>query len=110
MTPDSRDENYGVTQTFSLDPGRYNVSVITYYYDNDILQDPSHVSILVHQPVTLAFIPELTEWRTIQFTLGFCILLLFLGGICIGREDKSRRSLEPIDQEPPKEDVYARRY
>lgn len=110
MTSDSLDENYGVTLSISLDPGLYHVNVITNFYFNDILQDSAHVSILVHQPVTLAFIPELTEWGTIQFILGFLFLFLFLGGLCIGREDKTRRSTESIDQEPPRDELYSRRF
>jgi hypothetical protein len=38
-------------------------------------------------------------------------MFLVLGGICIGREDKTRRSEEEIDQEPPREgEVYFRKF
>jgi hypothetical protein len=110
MTPDSLDENHGVSQSISLEPGLYHVSVITNYYFNDILQDPAYTIILVNQPVVSAFIPELTEWGTYQFILGFVVLFLFLGGVCVGREEKTRRSDESIDQEPPRDERYSRRF
>jgi hypothetical protein len=110
MTPDSLDENHGVSQSISLDAGLYHVSVITNYYFNDILQDPAYTIILVNQPVVSAFILELTAWASYQFILGACCIFLFLGGICIGREEKTRWSREPIDQEPPREERYPSKF
>jgi hypothetical protein len=110
MTQITLDDNYGITQSISLDHGQYNVSVRTDYYSNDILQDSVYVPIIVHQPIASGFIPELTEWGTYQFILVFGFFFLFLGGLCMGREEKTRRSTESIDQEPPREELYSRRY
>jgi hypothetical protein len=110
MTPEVLDANHGLERSINLEPGLYNVSVITVYYLDGILQDPSYPHILLNQPIDSAFIPEITDWSTYQVILGFCCFFLFLGGFCIGREEKTRRSREPIDKEPPRDELYRKRF
>jgi hypothetical protein len=110
ITQGDLDENHGFTQSVGLEPGMYDVVVGNTYYVVDALQGSTYMSILLHQPVDSSFLPEVVAWSSYQFILGFCLLFLFLGGLCIGREDKKRRSEEEIDQEPPREgEVYGRR-
>ncbi len=110
MTPEVLDSNHGLVRNINLALGLYNVSVITVYYIDGILQDPAYPHILLNQPIDSAFMPEITDWSTYPVILGFCCFFLFLGGLCIGREEKTRRRREPIDEEPPRDELYRRRF
>ncbi|MFX1481765.1 MAG: hypothetical protein ACFFCP_01100 [Promethearchaeota archaeon] len=110
MTSDSQDLNGGVTQTISLDPGLYDVSIDNEFYADNNPQGQSYLSILLIQPISSSFIQEMTSWSSYQFILEVGMLFLFLGGICIGREDRTRLRSESVDEEPPRDDVYSRRY
>ena len=103
MTNDILDVYTEVTRSISLEPGIYDVTCNSTCFFNDIEQEEEYVGILIYQPLTSAFIPEITEWSTYRFVLGFACFFLVLGGVCIGREDRTRRSEEKIDQEPPRE-------
>jgi hypothetical protein len=111
MTNDILDTDGGVTRSISLDPGRYDVTFNSTFYFNGIEQEEgAHVGILINQPISSVFIPENIAWSTYRFVLGITCFFFVLAGICIGREDKTRRSKEKIDQEPPREgEVYGRR-
>ncbi len=110
VTDDIIDTNGHVTQSLTLDPGLYDVSVNVTLFVDGVEQDETHATIVFNQPATAAFLPEITTWSSIRFMLGIACLFLVLGGICIGREDRTRRSEDDIDQEPPREgEVYGRR-
>lgn len=110
MTHDALDSYDGVTRSISLEPGLYDVSLNATFFDNGVEQEEFHIGILVNQPVTSSFIPEITSWGTYQFVLSIVCLFLVLGGICIGREDRTRTSEDDIDQEPPRDgEVYGRK-
>lgn len=110
MTQGALDEDNGMTRSISLNPGMYDVSIETMYYVDGTLQDQPYINIIVHQPIESAFIPEVTAWASYQFIIGVCCFFLFMGGICIGREEKTRWSREPIDQEPPREERYPSKF
>lgn len=110
MTQDALDEDNGLTQSINLEPGLYDVSIEPIFYGDDSPQGQPSIYIRVAQPMESAFIPETITWSSYQFILGFCILFLFLGGICIGSEDKTRWSREPIDQEPPRDERYPSKF
>ncbi|MHA1964870.1 MAG: hypothetical protein ACW97G_09840 [Candidatus Thorarchaeota archaeon] len=110
ITYDILDAYGGVTRSISLEPGLYDVTVNATYIIHNVEQDEMFPQVLINQPTSSSFIPEVTSWSTYQFVLGIVCLFLVLGGICIGREDRTRRSEEDIDQEPPREgEVYGRR-
>ncbi|MGY5865647.1 MAG: hypothetical protein RTV41_13675 [Candidatus Thorarchaeota archaeon] len=110
ITPGDLDENYQFSEILGLEPGLYDVEIEHTYYVADTIQDPTFVNILLLQPVDASFLPEVTEWASYQFILGFGLFFLFLGGLCIGREKKSRRSTEFVDQEPPRDERYLTKY
>ena len=110
VTEDILDAYGGVTRSISLLPGLYEVSANITFFDNGVEQEEYHLDILINQPVTSLFIAELASWSSYMFVLGIACMFLVLGGICIGREDRTRRSEEKIDQEPPREgEIYGRR-
>ena len=110
MTQGALDEDNGMTRSISLNPGMYDVSIETIYYIDDTLQDQPYIYISVHQPIDSAFIPEVTAWASYQFIIGVCSFFLLMGGICIGREKRTRWSREPIDQEPPRGERYPSKF
>lgn len=111
VTDDVLDAYGGVTRSVSLLPGLYEVSANVTFFDNGVEQEEYYLQVLINQPVSPMFIPEITSWSSFQFILGIVCMFLVLGGICIGREDKTRRSEEEIDQEPPREgEVYFRKF
>ena len=110
MTLDDLDAYGGVTRSISLEPGLYDLSVNATYFNDGVEQELDYVQPLINQPVTSLFIPEITDWNTYRFIFGFVSFFLVLGGICIGREDRTRRSEEDIDQEPPREgEIYGKK-
>ncbi len=110
ITNDDLDVYGGVTRSISLEPGLYDVSINATFFDDGVEQEEFYIGILVNQPVTSSFIPEITSWGTYQFVLSIVCLFLVLGGICIGREDRTRKSEDDIDQEPPRDgEVYGRK-
>ena len=110
MTLDDLDAYGGVTKSISLEPGLYDLSVNATYFNDGVEQELDYVQPLINQPVTSLFIPEITDWNTYRFIFGFVSFFLVLGGICIGREDRTRRSEEDIDQEPPREgEIYGKK-
>ena len=109
VTNDMLDSDQRVTRNISLEPGLYDVTVNASFFDNGVEQEEFYMQILVNQPVTSSFIPEIISWSTYRFVLGIVCTFLVLGGICIGREDRTRRSEENVYQEPPREgEVYGR--
>jgi len=99
-----------VTRSINLAPGLYDVTVNSTYFLNGVEQDEAYYDVLINQPVTSSFIPEIASWSGYQFILTIGCLFLILGGICIGRDDRTRISEEEIDQEPPREgEVYGRK-
>lgn len=110
VTESELDAYGGVTRSISLEPGLYEISSNSTFFDDGVEQEEYHLHLFINQPVTSSFISELTDWSTYRFFLGIACLSFFLAGICIGREDRTRRSEEEIDQEPPREgEVYGRR-
>ncbi|MHA2352218.1 MAG: hypothetical protein ACXABX_03775, partial [Candidatus Thorarchaeota archaeon] len=111
MTEDILDTYGGVTRTINLEPGWYEVSTNVTFFDNGVEQEEYYLDILINQPVVSSFLPEITSWSSFQVILGIVCVFLILGGLCIGREDRTRRSEEDVDQEPPREgEVYVRRW
>lgn len=111
MTNDALDAYGGVTRSISLEPGLYDVSMNATFFEDGEQPEEVFLNILINQPVSSVFILEITTWSTFQFVLSIVCLFLVLGGICIGREDRTRKSEDDIDQEPPREgEVYGRRH
>ncbi|KXH70485.1 MAG: hypothetical protein AM326_04375 [Candidatus Thorarchaeota archaeon SMTZ-45] len=110
ITEGIQDQNGWIIRNIVLDPGFYNITINGTYYDDGVSQDNGYIEILVNQPISSEFIPEITAWSSYLFLLGISCLVLLLGGVCIGRVDKTRTSEERIDQEPPREgEVYGRK-
>jgi len=110
VTNDILDSEQRVTRSLSVEPGLYDVTINGTLFLNGVEQDESFPEVFIDQPVTSSFIPEIIDWSTYRFVLGIACVFLVLGGICIGREDRTRRSEEDINQEPPREgEVYGRR-
>jgi hypothetical protein len=111
MTEDILDTYGGVTRTINLEPGWYEVSTNVTFFDNGVEQEEYYLDILINQPVVSSFLPEITSWSSFLVILGIVCVFLILGGLCIGREGRTRRSEEDVDQEPPREgEVYVRRW
>ena len=110
VTEATIDEYGGVTQSLLLGPGLYDVTVNDTLYLEGVEQDEAYPYIMINQPAASSFIPEITTWSSIRFMLTIVCMFFILGGICIGRESRTRRSEEDIDQEPPREgEVYGRK-
>ena len=111
VTEDVLDTSGGVTRNISLEPGLYEISANTTYFDDGVEQEGYHLQLFINQPVSASFIPEITSWSTYTFLLEVTCMFLVIGGICIGREEKTRRGEEDIDEEPPREgEVYGRKF
>jgi len=104
------DADYFVHLTLSLEPGLYDFEITYTFYLSDVIQDDEYVDVLLYQPIKLSFLPEVTDWASYQFILGFGLVFLFIGGVFIGREKKSRQREEFVDEEPPRDETYAKRY
>lgn len=110
ITYNDLDENYMVNEILSLEPGLYDFEMTYTFYKSDVIQSDEYVDILLYQPINSSFLPEVIDWASYQFILGFGLLFFFLVGLIIGRERKSRKSEEPVDQEPPRDETYSKRY
>ncbi len=110
ITFNDLDENYAVNQFLSLEPGLYDFEIAYTFYQSDVIQIDVYVDILLYQPIKSSFVPEVTDWASYQFLLEFGLIFLFLGGVFIGREKKSRQSEDIVDQEPPRDETYAKRF
>jgi hypothetical protein len=110
ITYSDLDENYMVNEILSLEPGLYDFEIAYTFYESGIIQEDEYLDILLYQPIKLSFLPEVTDWASYQFLLGFGLVFLFLAGVFIGREEKSRESEELVDQEPPRDETYAKRF
>ncbi|MHA2119137.1 MAG: hypothetical protein ACW98J_09465 [Candidatus Thorarchaeota archaeon] len=91
VTEDVFDQFGGVTRSVVVEPGLYTVTVNNTLYEDDIPQGQDYIHILVNQPVLSSFIHELTTWSSLQFLIGICCFILFLGGVCIRKGDDRRR-------------------
>ena len=101
----------GVTRSVSLSEGRYDVTINGTLYADGVPEPIQFLDFILNQPVASEFIPEIVQWSSFRFVFGFGCLFLILGGICIGRDERTRRSEEKIDQEPPREgEPYGRRF
>ncbi|MFW9982804.1 MAG: hypothetical protein ACFFE3_12930, partial [Candidatus Thorarchaeota archaeon] len=110
ITENILDEYGGITRSLVLEPGRYEISVNATLFLDGIEQDETYPTILINQPAAASFLPEITTWSSFSFILSIACIFLIIGGLCIGREERKRRSEEKIDQEPPREgEVYGRR-
>ena len=110
MTHDALDAYGGVTRSIILEPGLYDVSMNATFFEDGEQPEEVLLHSFINQPVSSVFILEITTWSTFQFILSIVCLFFVLGGICIGREDRTRKSEDDIDQEPPREgEVYGRR-
>jgi hypothetical protein len=107
---DSSLENNTLTRDISLNPGVYDVEIDNMLFAGGNPDEPTFIGIILYQSLELSFLPQITEWSSYQLLLGFGSLFLLLGGICIGGEEKTRRSAEKIDQEPPRDELYTRRH
>ncbi|TET07233.1 MAG: hypothetical protein E3J86_13675 [Candidatus Thorarchaeota archaeon] len=101
------DDYSGRTQFINLEPDRYDLTFNATFFVNGAEDDMFFFHVIIYQPVSTSFIPELTAWSSYQFILGFICFFFVLAGIYIGGEDRTRINKEKIDQEPPREgDVY----
>ncbi|MHA1908949.1 MAG: hypothetical protein ACW98Y_16725 [Candidatus Thorarchaeota archaeon] len=83
-------------------------------YEAEVRYLPGYASfstVTLSQPLTSGFFNEVLTWETYTMMMIVGSFFFILGGICIGREDRTRISQEKIDQEPPRDGAaYARRY
>jgi hypothetical protein len=87
-------------QVIQIQPGLYQVEVPGSNYN----------SVSLSQPLVSGFFNEVMQWESYSFIMIVISFFFILGGFCIGREDKTRFSDKPQDQEPPKDGAdYARR-
>jgi hypothetical protein len=91
--------------TVQLEPGRYTADITLSPTADDFSR------LFFSQPLTTGFFNEVLAWESYSFGMIAGSFFFILAGLCIGREDKTRFSHEPQDQEPPKDGAaYARQF
>ncbi len=87
----------------SIQPGQYDVEVSwlgVHYY-----------TVTLSQPLVSGFFNEVLAWESYKFLLIAGSFFFILGGLCIGKEKRTRFRQEEVDEEPPKDGAaYARQF
>ncbi|MFW9921367.1 MAG: hypothetical protein ACFFED_17335, partial [Candidatus Thorarchaeota archaeon] len=92
--------------------GQVSIAVNPDSYKIDL--DPAGletISCIVAQPLADGMMPEILAWDSYMFLMLVGSFFLLLGGICVGKEERTRIRTEPYDQEPPRQgEVYTPRF
>ncbi|UCE11113.1 MAG: hypothetical protein JSW61_04025 [Candidatus Thorarchaeota archaeon] len=96
----------------SIQPGVFTAN-LSYAYTGSLPSSTSDrwIQVTLSQPLAPGFLSEIIIWDGYRFILGVGSFFFILGGICVGKEERKRRSLKRVDQEPPREgEIYVRKW